>query len=167
MEPRITDFSETKIVGKKMRMTYSVNRTEELWKSFMPVRNHIKNRKTNDLFSIQIYGRHFDFINFNIQSEFEKWAGAEVNDFVSIPDGMQPLTLNAGLYAVFVHKGPASDGEKTFRYIFSVWLPRSDYLIDDRPHFEIIGDKYKHEDPDSEEEIWIPVKPKLQYTKKS
>ena len=36
----------------------------------------------------------------------------------------------------------------------------SKYSIDNRPHFEIIGEKYKNNDPNSEEEIWIPIKPK-------
>jgi AraC family transcriptional regulator len=32
--------------------------------------------------------------------------------------------------------------------------------LDNRPHFEILGEKYKQGSPDSEEEIWIPVKEK-------
>lgn len=47
-----------------------------------------------------------------------------------------------------------------FQYIFGTWLPASGYYLDNRPHFEILGHKYKNNDPDSEEEIWIPVKPK-------
>jgi AraC family transcriptional regulator len=34
----------------------------------------------------------------------------------------------------------------------------SAYDLDNRPHFEILGEKYKNESPDSEEELWIPVK---------
>lgn len=30
-----------------------------------------------------------------------------------------------------------------------MWLPNSDYLLDDRPHFELLGDKYKNNDPNS------------------
>jgi AraC family transcriptional regulator len=42
-------------------------------------------------------------------------------------------------------------------------LPLSkEYELDDRPHFEILGDKYKNNDPNSEEEIWIPIKLKKQ-----
>jgi len=37
-------------------------------------------------------------------------------------------------------------------------LPNSDYELDNRPHFEILGKKYKNNSADSEEEIWIPVK---------
>jgi AraC family transcriptional regulator len=72
---------------------------------------------------------------------------------------MESFILTGGLYAVFIHKGAASEGKRTFSYIFGPWLPASEYSIDDRPHFEILGKKYKNEDPCSEEEIWIPIKP--------
>jgi AraC family transcriptional regulator len=42
-------------------------------------------------------------------------------------------------------------------YIFNTWLPKSGYQLDRRPHFEILGEKYKNNNPDSEEEIWIPI----------
>jgi AraC family transcriptional regulator len=62
------------------------------------------------------------------------------------------------MYAVFIHKGPASKGPETYNYIFGTWLPGSDYILDSRPHFALMGEKYKNDDPASEEEIWIPVK---------
>ena len=34
------------------------------------------------------------------------------------------------------------------------------YILDNRPHFEVLGGKYKNNDSNSEEEIWIPVKQK-------
>jgi hypothetical protein len=30
--------------------------------------------------------------------------------------------------------------------------------LNKRPHFAKMGEKYKNEDPDSEEELWIPIK---------
>jgi len=156
-EPRIETLTEKKLVGKRVRMTFSHNQTFELWRSFMPVRKEIKNCKSTDLFSIQVYNENFDFRNFNQDAEFEKWAAMEVEDFDNIPDEMEAFTLKGGLYAVFIHKGPASSGTDTFQYIFGTWLPGSDFILDDRPHFEIMGDKYKNEEPDSEEEVWIPV----------
>jgi AraC family transcriptional regulator len=158
MEPRIETCSLKKLVGKRIRMSYSDNKTFELWKSFMPRRKEITNNKTNDLFSMQIYDKHFDFKTFDPVSEFEKWAAIEVTDFNTIPDGMESYSLTGGLYAVFIHKGAAGTAPKTFKYIFGTWLPNSDYILDIRPHFEILGQKYIHEDPDSEEEVWIPVK---------
>ena len=55
-------------------------------------------------------------------------------------------------------KFAASEGPETYKYIFETWLPDSDYLIDDRPHFAIMGEKYIGDSPDSKEELWIPVR---------
>ena len=101
-----------------------------------------------------------DFKNFNPAAEFQKWAAVEVLDFTEIPEGMETYTIKGGLYAVFDYVGPASEGEKIFTYIFTSWLPASEYELDNREHFEILGEKYKNNEPDSEEEIWIPVKRK-------
>jgi AraC family transcriptional regulator len=157
MESRIVTSTEKKIIGKRIRMTYSQNMTYELWCSFMPVRKRILNSLSDDLYSIQIYNRDFDFSAFDLNAEFEKWAGMEVNDFDYLPEGMETIVIPGGLYAVFLHKGRASEGERTFKYIFGTWLPQSEFVIDIRPHFEILGPKYKNEDPSSEEEVWIPV----------
>jgi len=84
----------------------------------MPLRKEITNNKTTDLFSMQIYDKHFDFKKFNLEAEFEKWAAMEVTDFNTIPDGMESYTITGGLYAVFLHEGAASTAPKTFNYIF-------------------------------------------------
>jgi len=42
MKPGIETLNEKKIVGKRLRMTLSANRTLELWQSFMPGRKEIK-----------------------------------------------------------------------------------------------------------------------------
>jgi AraC family transcriptional regulator len=159
MKPRIELLTGKKLVGMKMEMTFSDNKTGELWRNFMQRRKEIKNRVSDELYSMQVYGQSFNFKDFNPNAPFEKWAAAGVTDFNSIPDKMEPFVLKGGLYAVFIHKGPASDGPRTFRHIFVDWLPASGFQIDNRPHFEILGAKYKNEDPDSEEEVWIPVKP--------
>lgn len=159
MIPRIEFLEEKKLIGKKLKMSFAENKTFELWRSFMPHRKEIKNSLSSELFSMQVYGPSFDFMNLNISMLFEKWAALEVADFESVPNEMETFTLPCGLYAVFLHIGAASTGPITFKYIFGTWLPNSEYLLDNRPHFEILGEKYKNEDPSSEEEIWIPIKP--------
>ncbi|HBB93167.1 MAG TPA: GyrI-like domain-containing protein [Bacteroidales bacterium] len=156
MTPQITEIPKKIIVGNRLTMSISANRTRELWQSFMPRRNEIPNRVSSDLFSLQLYDPQY-FNPFNPDTLFEKWAGVEVPDLTGVPVGMETLTIPAGRYAVFVYKGPASDSPQIFGYIFGTWLPASGYLLDDRPHFEILGNKYKNEGPYSEEEIWIPV----------
>ena len=162
MQPRIETLPEKKLIGKHVKMSLSNNRTMELFQSFMPKRKEIKNARTTDIFCMQLYDDSYDFKDFNLEAEFEKWAAIEVSDFDTIPEGMEPHTIIGGPYAVFVHHGPATDGEKTFRYIFSEWLPNSEYELDKREHFEILGEKYKNNDPASEEEVWIPIKVKIQ-----
>jgi AraC family transcriptional regulator len=36
-------------------------------------------------------------------------------------------------------------------------LPGLVHELDYRPHFEILGEKYKNEDADSDEEVCIPI----------
>jgi len=143
-----------------MTMSFANNKTFELWSGFMPRRKEITNASGSDLYSLQQYDSSFDFTSFDLQAPFEKWAAVEVSGFDVLPQGMEALIVPAGLYAVFIHKGPASDAAKTFGYIFGTWLPASDYALDQRPHFEILGEKYKNNAPDSEEEVWIPIKKK-------
>lgn len=107
---------------------------------------------------MQIYPPKY-YQHFSPQNEFEKWATVEVEDFASVPDGMKSFVLPTGLYAVFDYQGASSDNA-IFQYIFSVWIPNSNYTVDDRPHFEVLGPNYKNNDPNSEEEIWIPIKNK-------
>lgn len=139
-------------------MSFTENKTYELWSTFMPRRKEIPNSVGMELYSIEIYPQAY-FDDFNPNNEFEKWAAVEVSDFNTIPDEMKSLTIPGGSYAVFIHHGPASEGPRTYSYIFKEWLPNSDFLLDHRPHFAVMGAKYKHNDPDSEEELWIPIKP--------
>ncbi len=159
MEPGFETLTEKKLVGSRLQMSFDGNKTFELWRAFMPRRREIENALGAELYSVEIYEPHF-FAEFDPYREFEKWAAVEVADFDDVPEGMEALTIPEGLYAVFLHRGTAREGEKTYRYIFENWLPGSDFLLDDRPHFAVMGEKYKADTADSEEEIWIPVKPK-------
>ena len=158
MKPTIKIFPETKFIGKNLSFSYTDYRAFELWSSFMPRRNEIQNALGKDLFNIQINPENFDF---DPQTEFVKWAVVPVSDFDFVPEGMQLLIVEEGLYAVFNHIGDASKARETFGYIFGFWLPNSEYELDNRPQFEILGEKYKNNAPDSEEEIWIPIKKRI------
>jgi AraC family transcriptional regulator len=158
MEPRVETLNEKKLVGKQLTMSLSDNKTGELWRSFMPRRKEITNNLTNDFISMAIY-KPAHFADFKPTNDFEKWATVEVTDFDNVPNELETFILTGGLYAVFDYKGSSNDNS-IFQYIFGVWLPNSVYLLDDRPHFEVLGDKYKNADPDSEEEIWIPIRTK-------
>ena len=160
MVHRIETLIAKTLVGKRMTMAFSNDKTFELWRSFMPLRKEIHNVVNTDLFSLQIYPPGF-FDSFNPTVTFEKWAAVEVADLNSVPSDLLTLNLPGGLYAIFLYKGLSTAAAKTFQFIFGTWIPNSTYLLDNRPHFEILGEKYKIDDPNSEEEIWIPIKSKI------
>jgi AraC family transcriptional regulator len=156
MTPRIATLNEKKLIGKRLTMSFADYKVGELWKFFMPRRKEINNNLSNDLIAMTVY-KPTHFLNFSPANEFEKWAAIEVSNFDNVPSEMETFTLSGGLYAVFDYKGLNTD-DSIYRYIFGEWIPDSDYELDERPHFEILGDKYKNNDPASEEEIWIPIK---------
>lgn len=155
---RIEVIKEKKMIGMNLKMSLANNKTQELWGQFMPRKDEIVNSITEDKVSLQEYPADY-FAKFSPTTEFVKWATVEVNAFQKVPDAMEPLTLAGGLYVVFEYKG-LSNNNDIFQYIFSNWIPNSEYKLDDRPHFEILGEKYKNNDPNSEEEIWIPIQSK-------
>lgn len=157
MTPRIETINEKKLVGKRMTMSYSNYRIEELWGSFMPKRREITNNLTNDLISLVVYSP-IHFLDFKPTNNFERWATVEVENFNKVPSEMETYILSSGLYAVFNYRGMSSESSAFFQYIFNEWIPNSDYLVDNRAHFEILGEKYRPNDPLSEEAIFIPIK---------
>lgn len=153
---RTTTLPAKTFIGKHLTMSFVQNKTFELWRSFMPQRKDVKRTIGTELYSMEVYPSGF-FANFNPANSFEKWATVEVSEVENIPAGMEVLNAD-GLYAVFLHTGLASEGPRTYDYIFREWLPQSDYKVDDRPHFAIMGEKYQPDSPTSEEELWIPIR---------
>lgn len=156
--PRIEYIQEKILLGQRLTMSLVNNTTGELWKNFMPRRAEIKAAVTTDLLSVNVYPPSY-FTHFQPTHSFEKWAAIEVSTVENMPAEMASITLPSGLYAVFIHKGSSADA-RIFQYIYGTWLPASSYQLDERPHFEVLGEKYKNNDPQSEEEIWIPIKEK-------
>lgn len=159
MEPRIEKLSEKKFVGKRIRMSSADNQTFALWQSFMPQRKEFQNVIGKELYSIEVYPKGF-FERFEPKAEFEKWAAVEVANFEKVSGEMETLISPEGLYAVFVYKGKSGEAARFYQKIFQNWLPNSEFLLDARPHYAVMGEKYRNDSDDSEEEIFIPVKAK-------
>jgi AraC family transcriptional regulator len=156
MKPSIEILAEKKLIGSKCNMSFANYSIAELWKNFMPRRKEIKDAISSELISMAIY-QPSHFSNFKPTNEFEKWATVEVANFDNIPDELETFILPGGLYAIFEYKGLSTDNS-IYHFIFNSWLPTSGYALDNRPHIEILGEKYKNNDPSSEELICIPIK---------
>ncbi|MGA0435232.1 MAG: GyrI-like domain-containing protein [Flavobacteriales bacterium] len=155
MIPKLVHLKTKTLIGMHTKMSLAENKTGMLWSQFSPRIHEIQGRISEDKFSLQVYPPSY-FQEFNPHSTFEKWAAVESADFKSVPTNMNAFTLHGGFYAVFHYVGNSSDSS-IFNWIFSEWLPDSGHSLDDRPHFEVLGSKYKNNDPLSEEEIWIPI----------
>ena len=143
----------------RMPMTFQNHNPAMLWGRFMPRVKEIKNRVGHAFYSLQKTVPPVLFSEIKPDTPFEKWALVEVSDLKDIPDGMKSFELAAGTYAVFNHIGNTVEGfMQSIHYIIGDWLPDSGYVLDLRPHFEVLGEKYDRFNPNSEEEIWIPVK---------
>lgn len=59
---------------------------------------------------------------------------------------------------MFIHRGGPATFPEAARYFFGGWLPQSGYEADDRPHFEILSQECRPDDPEAEEEVWVPVR---------
>ncbi len=158
MTPRLEKIDAKKLIGHKINMCFANNKTGQLWQGFMAKRKEILNTTGAELYSVEIYKDTDFFKTFDPTKEFEKWAAVNVTDFDNVPATMETLIIPAGDYAVFHYKGKPSEAAGTYQYILNQWLPSSGFILDKRPHFALMGEKYKGEDPDSEEEFWIPIK---------
>ena len=156
MQPRIIHGKEKILIGQSIVMSLLKNRTGELWRGFMPRRMEIENRVGTDYISLQVYPPNYHTY-FDPAVEFTKWALTEVSAVSHVPEAMEVVRLRGGLYAVFDYKGASAD-PRIFQYIYADWIPKSEYILDDRPHYEVLGANYKNNNPNSEEELWIPIK---------
>jgi AraC family transcriptional regulator len=160
MNFRFETIAEKHLVGFSDRFSMNDQRIPQLWQKLMPRRGEIQGVLSSDLFSIEEYDDLSFFQAFNPTKEFKKWAAVEVDHTADNPDDFERLSIPSGDYVVFTFVGPPSEAFKAYSFVFQSWIPSSGFDVDLRPHFAIMGAKYKLNDNSSEEEIWIPIKKK-------
>lgn len=152
---KIVKRESINIVGIHKAVSLVDGQIAALWQSFMPRKHEIQGLESTDLYSVAVYPETY-FSAFNPATKFERWAGLQVQDESEIPEEMAQLVIPANTYAVIDYKGLSTD-PTVFNWIHAEWLPNSEYQLVDAPHFEVLGARYMNNDPNSEEEIWIPV----------
>jgi len=67
--------------------------------------------------------------------------------------------IEGGKYAIFKYKGPYTNLEQIYNYIFKNWLPASSYELEDKPCFEkYLNNPEKHKPENYKTHIYIPIK---------
>lgn len=141
--------------GNSAAMSFTEDGTADLWRSFIPKLETLGYRSDEYLYVAQQFPVNY-FQQFSPDQLYLKWACVRLDE----PDNeLETLEVPAGDYAIFTYKGKPSEAGPFFQDIFTTILPKAGLTVDDRPHLALMGDKYKGENPDSEEEIWIPVRP--------
>lgn len=157
MEPQIISIAQKQLIGHSMEMSLVDNKTQELFAGFMPQKKHITNTLSNAVYEVMVYPTNY-FSSFNPSNYFTKWAAVEVDALKDCPSHMDTLCIETGLYAVFTYKGLPQNFGQFMQYILMEWLPKSQYQLDDRPHFNVLGAAYRNNHPDSQEDVYIPIK---------
>ncbi len=93
---------------------------------------------------------------------FYYMAGVEVGKDTPLPEGMHRKVVQKARYAVFTVNGNNANGEigEAFRYIYLVWLPNSEYCIDENAlfDFEYYDERWDCQFGAAQMDIYVPVK---------
>jgi AraC family transcriptional regulator len=162
MQPVIKHVDEKKVVGMGASfisvLSPEANNQKvigELWGQYNPRGPEIKARLSwADIGVITCLGGESEKSHPN---EMFYVAGTEVKSTEEIPAGMVALTIPAGTYAVFTHKGKIQKIDMTMKYIYGSWLPKSGKKLREAPELEIYDQRFKHDSDDSELDIYIPI----------
>jgi AraC family transcriptional regulator len=68
-------------------------------------------------------------------------------------------TIEGGKYAIFKYKGPYTNLEQVYNYIFKNWLAGSEYELGDKPCFEkYLNNPEKNKPENYKTQIYVPLK---------
>ncbi len=133
---------------------FSPEETSALWRGFRGRLDELELEKGASLFSLQIYS------GIKAGEIHQRWAAAESPSV--LPAGMHQMEIPVGLYAVFLYRGGMAGFEAFLRDAIFQKLPALSLDLDDRPHFQLLGEGFNPFSESSEEEVWIPVRPRFE-----
>lgn len=129
---------------------FSPVETSFLWRGFRAKLKEQTFPEESPLYSVQLHeqNQHGKIL--------QRWAAAEMEQ---VPEGLESIEIPGGLYAVFLYSGGMARFETFLRDAFGKQIPSFSLAIDNRPHFQLLGKNFNPFSEESEEEVWIPVKP--------
>jgi predicted transcriptional regulator YdeE len=101
-------------------------------------------------------------ITFKAGEHYRYLAAIPIKNFLA-PDHFMKLDIPAGDYEVFTHRGAMENLKNTVYEIYKTILPKSNLNVEDHTrvgfiHFEQYDSRFKWNNPDSEIDIYLPVK---------
>lgn len=150
-QSRFTTLPAFTVVGLLLHTRPMSPEIPALWDRFVPRMGEIQHQSEQHV-SYGLMG-HFD----QTTGMFDYMAGSAVTQVAQLPSGMTRWDVSANTYAVLETVLPKI-GE-TMDYLYTTWLPSTEYQAVDAPSFERYGEAFSPENPVVE--IYVPVKKKL------
>jgi len=147
----------TNLIGLRTVTSLAAQGVPGLWQKFGPRVKEIADR-SEGMYNVTCYRDDMVMEDFTPLTRYEAWAAVKVDEGTAVPEGLEALKIPMGTYAVFTYKGLPQDFSPVADQIFKEWLPTANLGVDNtRPHFEYLPPGYRTDDPEAEEEVWIPV----------
>jgi AraC family transcriptional regulator len=163
MQPAIIDVAEKNVVGigAPFISILSPDRNNmivipKLWESFVGRQNEVATSMPGLSLGV-CSDMPADAVRTH-DDEFFYIAGVEVASLATIPEGMTGMTIPAGRYAQFTHRGRIDSLGVTIDHIYSGWLPGSGYRRrDGAPEIEVYDHRFDPASDTFEMQILVPV----------
>lgn len=151
MEPKFKELGNFTVVGLRYFGDNKNNEIKDLWGEFNKNHNKFKHVKTDSPalgLCLMLPGE---------MEKFEYVAGFMVDSTNDVDPMFVAREVPASRYAVFTHKGLLTNLHETYDFIFSKWMRECGFKINTELNFEWYDDRFRHDDPESEFDIYIPI----------
>ena len=81
-------------------------------------------------------GIYYDDPGATAEADLTSHAGFVLADGIAVPEGLEPVTLEGGDYAVLHFRGPYAGLASAYQEMFGAWIPQSGRELRDAPSFE-------------------------------
>lgn len=158
IEPRFEIRDEFVIAGYRKHTKNGFHVIGESWYELKQHLDCIQRKNEKVMYGLEDYSEDFCVDPL----AFYYMAAVEVDKDDKLPAGMVRKVIPKAEYAVFPVKGNNANGEigQAFRYIYDVWLPNSEYCIDERilADFEYYDERWDCQSKAAQLEIYIPIR---------
>lgn len=158
MEPRFEIREEFVIAGYRKHTRDGFQVIGESWFELKSNMDAVERKNKHIMYGFEDYSEEFC----SEPLAFYYMAGVEVDKNTRLPEGMYRRVVNKAEYAVFTVNGNNANGEigQAFHYIYFVWLPNSEYCIDETAlfDFEYYDERWDCQFGAAQMDIYVPVR---------
>ena len=158
IEPKIVTREEFVIAGFRKHTRNGFEAIGEAWFELKSTMDSIQRKNEHTMYGFEDYSEEFSAEPL----VFYYMAGVEVDKDTKLPEGMYRKVVPRAEYAVFTVNGNNANGEigQAFRYIYNVWLPNSEYCLDEELllDFEYYDERWDCQLQTAQMDIFIPIK---------